>query len=76
MYGRSVHTWVEELETKELLSAWQSTLDLIESLNPEIIMLAFLTSAKDCTNRQAALATPMRIGQWMRKLISLTPANT
>lgn len=38
MYGRSVHAWVEELETKELLSAWQSTLDLIESLDPSVIM--------------------------------------
>lgn len=38
MYGRSVHAWVEELETKELLSAWKSTLDLIESLGPERII--------------------------------------
>lgn len=38
MYGRSVHCWVEEIETKEILSAWKSTLDLIESLQPETII--------------------------------------
>jgi len=47
MYGRSVHTWVQEIETKEILSAWESTLDLIESLKPETIIPGH--SAEDST---------------------------
>ncbi|KAK2810709.1 hypothetical protein FQN50_002752 [Emmonsiellopsis sp. PD_5] len=38
VHGRSTHVWVNEIETPEILRAWQRTLDLIESLNPETII--------------------------------------
>ncbi|KAK2783409.1 hypothetical protein FQN52_009667 [Onygenales sp. PD_12] len=38
VHRRSTHVWVNEIETPEILRAWQRTLDLIESLNPETII--------------------------------------
>lgn len=38
VYARSTHAWVEEIETAEVLHAWNLTLMLIESLNPERII--------------------------------------
>ncbi|KAK6380786.1 uncharacterized protein PV06_09930 [Exophiala oligosperma] len=34
VYARSTHVWVEEIETPQILEAWQKTLDVIESLQP------------------------------------------
>jgi hypothetical protein len=38
VYARSTHAWVEEIETPEILHAWNLTLLLIESLNPERVI--------------------------------------
>jgi glyoxylase-like metal-dependent hydrolase (beta-lactamase superfamily II) len=38
VYARSTHAWVEEIETPDILHAWNLTLLLIESLNPEKII--------------------------------------
>ena len=35
VYARSTHAWVEEIETPEILHAWNLTLLLIESLDPD-----------------------------------------
>jgi glyoxylase-like metal-dependent hydrolase (beta-lactamase superfamily II) len=38
VYARSTHAWVEEIETPDILHAWNLTLLLIESLKPERII--------------------------------------
>ncbi|KAK5071585.1 hypothetical protein LTR64_004636 [Lithohypha guttulata] len=38
VYARSVHAWVEEIETYDVLHAWRLTLKLIGSLNPTTII--------------------------------------
>lgn len=38
VYARSTHAWVEEIETPDVLHAWQLTLLLIRSLKPERII--------------------------------------
>ena len=38
VYSRSTHAWVEEIETPDVLHAWNLTLLLIESLNPTKII--------------------------------------
>ncbi|OAP56327.1 hypothetical protein AYL99_09506 [Fonsecaea erecta] len=34
VYARSTHVWVEEIETPQILEAWNKTLDVIEALQP------------------------------------------
>ena len=38
VYARSTHAWVEEIETPDILHAWNATLTLIEALKPETII--------------------------------------
>ncbi|KAJ9602508.1 hypothetical protein H2200_013051 [Cladophialophora chaetospira] len=38
MYGRSDHVWVGDIETLDILSAWNATLRLIEGLQPDLII--------------------------------------
>ncbi|GAA5913753.1 hypothetical protein JCM6882_002333 [Rhodosporidiobolus microsporus] len=38
MYSRSVHVWAAEIDTPEILSAWQNILDLIEGLDVDLII--------------------------------------
>ncbi|KAL6814268.1 putative metallo-beta-lactamase domain protein [Trichoderma sp. SZMC 28015] len=42
LYGRSTHLWAEEIETPEILHAWQSVIELIESLKPTKIIVGHL----------------------------------
>ncbi|GKZ22148.1 hypothetical protein AbraIFM66951_006999 [Aspergillus brasiliensis] len=38
VFGRSVHVWVEELETPTLVQSWLKTLDMIDHLHPEKVI--------------------------------------
>ncbi|KAH6724307.1 beta-lactamase-like protein [Leptodontidium sp. 2 PMI_412] len=42
MYGRSTHLWAEEIETPQILHAWQNVLTLVESLAPTKIIVGHL----------------------------------
>ncbi|KAI8936117.1 hypothetical protein NX059_007616 [Plenodomus lindquistii] len=42
VYARSTHVWVEEVESAALLDAWESTLNLIESLSPTKVITGHL----------------------------------
>ncbi|OQV07332.1 hypothetical protein CLAIMM_11783 [Cladophialophora immunda] len=44
VYARSTHVWVEEIETPQILEAWNKTLDLIEALKPMQIIPGHLES--------------------------------
>ncbi|KAH7419410.1 beta-lactamase-like protein [Cadophora sp. MPI-SDFR-AT-0126] len=44
LYGRSTHVWAEEIETPQILHAWQNTLNLVESLSPTKIIVGHLES--------------------------------
>ncbi|KAK0125552.1 hypothetical protein ONS96_009388 [Cadophora gregata f. sp. sojae] len=39
LYGRSTHVWAEEIETPQILHAWQNTLNLVENLSPSKIIV-------------------------------------
>ena len=47
VYARSTHAWVEEIETPEILHAWNLTLVLIESLDPEKIISGHIEQGWD-----------------------------
>ncbi|GKZ84826.1 hypothetical protein AnigIFM56816_010381 [Aspergillus niger] len=38
VFGRSVHVWVEELESPALVQSWLKTLDMIDHLHPQKII--------------------------------------
>ncbi|PVH89513.1 Metallo-hydrolase/oxidoreductase [Cadophora sp. DSE1049] len=44
LYGRSTHLWAEEIETPQILHAWQNTINLVESLSPTKIIVGHLES--------------------------------
>lgn len=47
VYSRSTHAWVEEIETTDILHAWNITLLLIESLNPTKIISGHIEQGWD-----------------------------
>ncbi|KAI1627961.1 beta-lactamase [Exophiala viscosa] len=47
VYARTTHAWVEEIETPDILHAWNLTLQLIEALDPVKIITGHIESGAD-----------------------------
>lgn len=39
LYGRTTSLWTEEIESPQLLKAWRAVLDLVESLEPDLVVV-------------------------------------
>ncbi|PYH91501.1 putative metallo-beta-lactamase domain protein [Aspergillus ellipticus CBS 707.79] len=74
VYGRSVHVWVEELESPALLHAWQKTLDLIERLQPEHIIPGHMEAGWEL-DAKADLAHTRRYLDLFAEKIAHAPAK-
>ncbi|GAA5841622.1 hypothetical protein JCM11251_004234 [Rhodosporidiobolus azoricus] len=55
MYSRNVHVWAAEIDTPEILSAWQNILDLIEGLDVDLIVPGH-AETEDFLDKEADLA--------------------